>query len=122
MVTDDERRMVAGRLRGLTDSGNGVIWFMLERNLGLVPDPNFLHGSVLKNESVVRLADLIEPSCDREGLLALADELRESLSWVEADDDGRVPVPLRNLIAIERCIRAACREVKDGQTENAETA
>lgn len=66
MVTDDERRMVAGRLRGLTDSGNGVIWFMLERNLGLVPDPNFLHGSVLKNESVVRLADLIEPSCDRE--------------------------------------------------------
>lgn len=122
MVTDDERRMVAGRLRGLTDSGNGVIWFMLERNLGLVPDPNFLHGSVLKNESVVRLADLIEPSCDREGLLALADELHESLSWAEADDDGRVPVPLRNLIAIERCIRAACREVKDGQTENAETA
>ena len=122
MVTDDERRMVAGRLRGLTDSGNGVIWFMLERNLGLVPDPNFLHGSVLKNESVVRLADLIEPSCDREGLLALADELRESLSWVEADDDGRVPVPLRNLIAIERCIRAACREAKDGQTEDAETA
>lgn len=122
MVTDDERRMVAGRLRGLTDSGNGVIWFMLERNLGLVPDPNFLHGSVLKNESVVRLADLIEPSCDREGLLALADELHESLSWVEADDDGRVPVPLRNLIAIERCIRAACREVKDGQTENAATA
>lgn len=122
MVTDDERRMVAGRLRGLTDSGNGVIWFMLERNLGLVPDPNFLHGSVLKNESVVRLADLIEPSCDREGLLALADELHESLSWVEADDDGRVPVPLRNLIAIERCIRAACREVKDGQTEDAETA
>lgn len=122
MVTDDERRMVAGRLRGLTDSGNGVIWFMLERNLGLVPDPNFLHGSVLKNESVVHLANLIEPSCDREGLLALADELHESLSWAEADDDGRVPVPLRNLIAIERCIRAACKEVKDGQTEDAETA
>lgn len=112
MVTDDERRMAAGRLRGLTDSGNGVVWFLLERSLGLVPDPNFLHGSVLTNESVVRLADLIEPSCDREALLALADELHESLSWVEADGDGQVSVPVRNLVAVERRIRAACGEAE----------
>ena len=122
MVTDDERRMVAGRLRGLTDSGNGVVWFLLEKHLGLVPDPNFLHGSVLTNESVARLADLIEPSCDREALLALADELRESLSWADANGDGRVTVPVRNLITVESRIRAACGEVGNEQTEDAETA
>ena len=124
MVTDDERRMVAGRLRGLTDSGNGVVWFLLERSLGLVPDPNFLHGSVLTNESVVRLADLIEPSCDREALLALAEELdRDGRLQRERQKSGkRWFIDGLDVREYARRIREACGEVKDGQTENAETA
>ena len=87
MPTDDERREVARRLREIADRHDGVAATIVERRLGLESDERFLAGSVFTSKSVGRLADLIEPSdttsrqcrdsvaCDREALLALAQEL-----------------------------------------------
>ena len=73
MVSDDERREVARRLRGQA------------KKLGPNMDaPEFAHYTadvIDVNECMtwyemeLRLADLIEPSCDRDALLALADEM-----------------------------------------------
>ena len=59
--TDNERREVAARLRRMAEKHGGVVWFLVERYLGLVPDERYLGGSVYTRESVSRLADLIEP-------------------------------------------------------------
>ena len=84
MVTDDERRLVAERLKG--EVGCGSSWPGMERLgviLGVEGGPGF-PGRFLS-----RLADLIDPDCeegrysvartarpvDRDALLALADEL-----------------------------------------------
>ena len=112
MVTDDERRRVARELKHIGSYYQESLDKILRAILRVddeawVPD---------------LLADLIEPSCDRDALLALTDELRESLSWVEADDDSQVSVPRRNLVAVVSRIREACGEVENGQTKNAETA
>lgn len=114
-VTDDERRRVAAALRDV-DSANVAFGCTFARAVGFVPErcQTMADCRKCKRGMLDRLADLIESNCDREGLLALADELHESLSWIEAFDDGRISVPLRNLIAIERCIREACGEVEQG--------
>lgn len=69
MVTDDERREVARRLRktiGLTEFAEA---------LGF----NWTDDSDWGWKDVSNLvADLIEPSCDREALLALADEIEDN--------------------------------------------
>lgn len=62
MVTDEDRREVAARLRRLADNHDGVAGLIVERRLGLESDERFLAGSVFTSESVRRLADLIEPS------------------------------------------------------------
>lgn len=63
--TDNERREVAARLRRMAEKHGGVVWFLVERYLGLVPDERYLGGSVYTSESVSRLADLIEPEPER---------------------------------------------------------
>lgn len=65
MPTDDERREVARRVRFIPKSGKPVSFFVLARQLGLEPHPDFLTGSVYTSESVIRLADLIEPAPER---------------------------------------------------------
>ena len=72
MIADSERREVAARLReyaswdedgelvGCTEFGESVL--------------NLLDGET-ERECFNALADLIEPSCDRDALLALADEM-----------------------------------------------
>ena len=78
MTTDDERRRVAERLRWLMDSDlppwvgytyEAVMGYMLKAG-----EDSAYHESSYK-KYVARLADLIEPSCNREALLALADEM-----------------------------------------------
>lgn len=65
MITDDERREVARKLRGLAENCDGVVWVLIERHLGLVLDERYSAGSVYTSESVSRLADLIEPETER---------------------------------------------------------
>lgn len=79
MTTDDERREVARRLRGYVDMPDGwwqetLPHFYIEK---CVFGDLTRHG---EDELFARLADLTEPSCDRDALLALADDL-------EADAD-----------------------------------
>ena len=80
MIDDSERREVARRLR----EHSGARLFTgedVERLIGIE-----LSGFRPKDadNSFDRLADLIEPSCDRDALLALADEMT-----VEKDDIWR---------------------------------
>ena len=69
MATDDERRAVAERLREMSGWGGEVDcaeWG--ERVLNLL----YRGGEYCtEGEYYARLADLIEPSCDRDALLAL---------------------------------------------------
>ena len=70
--TDDERWRVAERLRGL--AGGYVTIGEVEEALGVrISPPRVDLDRDARNLS--RLADLIEPSCDRDALLALADEI-----------------------------------------------
>lgn len=77
MVTDEERRGVAAvaaaRLRGVAENSEGVAWIFIEKYLGLVPDERFVGGSVYTSDSVLRLADLIEPEPERTSRMELID-------------------------------------------------
>ena len=68
MATDDERREVARRLRELASDADEVSDFDLAKTLELGAVSRYGYDP----RDVERLADLIEPSCDREALLALA--------------------------------------------------
>ena len=101
MATDDERRRVAERLR----AAKGPSLMVLMEVLGVGGEGAF-----------DRLADLIDPgdtsqgcrdtvACDREALLALADDVDGA-----ADDSGGFE-PLAGMLRdIARCIREACGE------------
>lgn len=85
MTTDDERRAVARRLRRSRSEWSGMGWRLW---LG----PRFC-AVVLSDgnrdeleDAAHLLADLIEPSCDRDALLALADEMDERSRWVCVGD------------------------------------
>ena len=75
MPTDDERREVARRLREIADRHDGVAATIVERRLGLESDERFLAGSVFTSKSVGRLADLVEPGCDRDTPQKVAEEM-----------------------------------------------
>ena len=64
MTTDDERQSVASALRRLATKHDGIASVILENRLGLESDDRFLYGSVFTSESVSRLADLIDPTCE----------------------------------------------------------
>ena len=64
MATDDERQCVANALRLLTTKYDGVTGIILENRLGLESDDRFFYGSVFTSDSVSRLADLIDPTCE----------------------------------------------------------
>lgn len=114
MPTDDERRRVAAALRHYASS---------DIDGGLLPslkDAAEVAGGTWRT-LFIRLADLIEPApkcseaapkCDRDALLALADEI------MRKSDDGTVnPDPMRplatslDLFGYARRIREACGEV-----------
>ena len=65
MPTNEERKETAKSLYELTKYGTGVPVWHVHLILGLIDDDNYVHGTVLTNDSVVRLADLIEPEPDR---------------------------------------------------------
>lgn len=74
-VTDDERRVVEGRLRELAERKVpcDIDCYIAEAVMGHDFCETPCDGCL--SMVLTRLADLIEPSCDRERLLALADEM-----------------------------------------------
>ena len=125
MVTDDERRRVAERLRKA-----GVYTIVGKRNDGLTLEWNVALMSELAEavglkdvigiEVFDRLADLIEPSdtshvcrdtvaCDRGALLALADEMQGYADGA-ASGDGYPYVNAGELWSYADRIREACGE------------
>lgn len=77
MITDDERREVAQALRLLAEKSIiGVSAEAVDYALGLEIDDRYdVCGLFYREQSISRLADLIEPSCDRDALLRLADDM-----------------------------------------------
>ena len=101
MISNDERREVARRLREIRPCKSGHIkWWEIARALGLKQPDGWFGWEKFETDSVNRLADLIEPSesgqnrdrnqdsvqkeshivqidheCDRDALLKLADDL-----------------------------------------------
>ena len=73
--TDDERRLIEGRLRELAGRKVpcDIDCYLAEAVMGHDFCETLCDGCL--STVLARLADLIEPSCDREALLALADEM-----------------------------------------------
>ena len=102
MPTDTDRREVARRLRGLRSGwSSGECYYTIIHALGL-PDTSREDGGAA---IYARLADLIEPSCDRDALLALANEMD-----AEGLNGWAGPV---NVGEYARRIREACGEARD---------
>ena len=116
MVSEDERREVAARLRHEART--------------------CIHSVLISPDDALRLADLIDPGesgqnrdrnldtvqkespavqkapeCDREALLALADEIHRLVENQEIRFFHVVQVHESTLATIEACIREACGEV-----------
>ena len=131
VVSDDERRRVAEGLRGLNgnishvrrvyeDEGFSILcndqadyYQICHAVAGYLPAEH-MHPCDY-DELHDLLADLIEPSCDRDALLALADEIEYGAS----SDDGEyhdlpatmVAAVARKQMEYARRIREACGEV-----------
>ena len=106
-VTDDERREVARRLREYVDLPDD--WWADTYSGFYVEKCAF--GDVERHresELFVRLADLIEPSCDRDALLALAEDVTEAAAMTTAVDASKSAELLADmLLDIARRIREA---------------
>ena len=99
MITDDERREVAERLRkaiGLTEFAEAL-------GFNWTDDSDWVWNDVSN-----LVADLIEPSRDREALLALAEDVAYSAAMATAVDASKSSKLLADmLLDIARRIREA---------------
>ena len=110
-VTDDERRLVAERLRMSDErdaAGFDCLLAEAVRGREFCETPcEECHARLLGE-----LADLIEPSCDRDALLALAEDVTYSAEVATAVDASKSSKLLADmLLDIARRIREACGEV-----------
>ena len=101
MPTDTERREVAARLRkaiGLTEFAEvlGFNW---------TDDSDWVWNDVSN-----LVADLIEPSCDRDALLALADEIEYGAS---SDDGEYHDLPATMVAAVARKQMEYARRIRE---------
>lgn len=104
MITDEERREVARRLRetGEELGSAALLWYHIAKALGV-------RTATDGKTACDMLADLVEPSCDRDALLALADEIDR-----KSNDGSTNPDPMRPLASslelfdYARRIRKAC--------------
>lgn len=85
MISDEERREVARRLRetGEELGSAALLWYHIAKALGV-------RTATDGKTACGMLADLIEPSCDRDALLALADEMdeRAPYGWYSGERDS----------------------------------
>lgn len=116
MVSDDERREAAERLRD--EVGCGSSWPGMER-LGLILGIKREPRTGWEGRILTRLADLIDPGdsslscrdavvCDREALLALAREMKFKAEESKAYFAGIYP---GEVVEYARRIHEACGEV-----------
>ena len=120
MPTDDERREVARRLRGIKYTREGCGHDMCCDLWSAIFDSDYRCTDLCDECEVAvlnSLADLIEPSCDREALLEQAKELEKCAWYFGLDFDAYEPLRYRLKEASEdfagcaRRIREACGEV-----------
>ena len=113
MVSDDERRRVARKLRSFVTDDSvyaDVDACRVLHSIGLYyKDIDRIYFSGF---DVARLADLIEPSCDREALLELADKLECDGDCNGCDMGGGIWCGAQVYAA--RRIREACGVVDAG--------
>ena len=100
MATDTERREVARMLRELPGDST------YPDLIGVIADHDGWYPAA---DAADRLADLIEPSCDRDALLALADKLECDGDCNGCDMGGGIWCGAQVYAA--RRIREACGEV-----------
>ena len=103
-VTDDERRHVATKLRSL--AGGYVTIGEIEDALGICMSSPIVD---LERDArdLHRLADLIEPTCDHEALLKLADAMEDKANDWDASQDGIPLIHAGYLTAYSERIRKA---------------
>ena len=119
MATDDERREVARRLREIRPCKSGHNeWWRIAQALGLKESAGWFGWEKFEPDSVNRLADLIEPSCDQERLLAIATMM--AADSVRSAKQGSSVSPVYILHAA-RDIAEACGETF-GSIRNRELA
>ena len=119
MPTDTERREIAARLREIRPCKSGHIkWWEIARALGLKQPAGWFGWEKFEPDSVNRLADLIDPDtttdttkspelttkCDRDALLALADECGDASRAYAGDGHELTSMQLAN---VSRRIREA---------------
>ena len=112
MITDDERREVARRLRKCRGGwSSGECYYTIIHALGL-PDTSREDGG---HALYSALADLIEPSCDRDALLALADEIEAGFRLECSTGPAHMVVDLVNIEMgkLAHRIREACGVTAD---------
>ena len=111
MISDNERREVAERLRD--EVGCGSSWPGMER-LGLILGIKREPRTGWEGRILTRLADLIDPgdmsqgrrdivACDRDALLELADEMDEAT----CDNRGEMSISLGDVWGWAECIHEA---------------
>ena len=88
MISDEERREVARRLRENAEAhpDMSLILNLAFADDSLKPD-GAMEWKVTSYDAAMRLADLIDPSCDRDALLALADEMQRELDECASDHE-----------------------------------
>lgn len=102
MIGNDERRRIAAKLRACA----GTEYIEVEELCEAIECIDGFRGDDGEPAVWNRLADLVEPSCDRDALLALANEME---GWARDGGDGFEPVLSRaGCAAYARRIREAC--------------
>ena len=113
MISDTERREVTRRLRECRSGwSSGECYYTIIHALGL-PDTSREDGGAAL---YARLADLIEPSCDRDALLALADEIEAGFRLECSTGPAHMVVDLVNIEMgkLAHRIREACGCARNG--------
>lgn len=75
MISDNERRKVAQKLRELEIGVIGTVIPTGELSKNILKEIDYCHSGAMTPYGL--LADLIEPSCDRDKLLNIANDLYE---------------------------------------------
>ena len=118
MISDDERREVARRLREYSGGRKAFHLGRLCAACGIDKSRLMSRTTDADAEAWAHLADLIDPSCDRERLLVQVEELEKCAWYFGLDFDADEPLRDRLKEASEdfagcaRCIREACGEVE----------
>ncbi len=108
MATDDERRVVEGRLRELAERKVpcDIDCYIAEAVMGHDFCETPCDGCL--STVLTRLADLIEPSCDRERLLRLAGKVFE-----DTEGDMRAPGKSIPTFIAGQCLRDVARHIRE---------